>query len=62
MGHIFPSTDTLNHLMADECSNMLLTGVESSIQLDPTALTKFIDVLRETDENLFAALIKTISK
>ena len=54
-------TDTLNHLSAGSRTDLLLDELESRIRIDPMILTKFVEVLMESDPACYATLIRTIS-
>ena len=55
-------TDTLNHLSAGSRTDLLLNELESRIRINPMILTKFVEVLMESDPACYATLIRTISK
>ena len=55
-------TDPLNRLTANERTNLFINELEARIKTDPTALTKFLNMLRESDAAYFSTLIRTISE
>lgn len=55
-------SDPFNHLTANARATTFMNELESSIEADPAALEKFINMLSESDAAYYAVLIKNISK
>ena len=55
-------SDPFDHLTANARTTVFMNELKSSIEADPSALEKFIDLLSESDAAYYAMLIKNISE